>query len=217
MKKIEKIELAYLVLSPLILLLLLYNKIPQIIPKHSNLTGYIDSWADRKILIASIIVNILILAVLDILKYKNLKYKKIINILIILNYNICMSSFFSIYQEKGISVNIYDIGWTFEKVFLIIVANVFLIFGLFSEDLKRNFLLGIRTKWSLESEKIWKKTHKSSKLFTLIVSGINYYLLLNKNLSANFKIIISSISIIIVAIISVTLSKVYYDREKLEN
>jgi uncharacterized membrane protein len=52
---------------------------------------------------------------------------------------------------------------------------LFIYLGILLKNVKRNWLIGIRTPWTLSSEKVWDKTHKlGSKLF--IISGIITFL-----------------------------------------
>lgn len=43
-----------------------------------------------------------------------------------------------------------------------------MVFGNFIQKVKPNYFLGIRTPWTLSSERVWKDTHRvSSKIFVL--------------------------------------------------
>ena len=45
------------------------------------------------------------------------------------------------------------------SIFMIIGA-LFAVIGNYFPSLKPNYFIGIRTPWTLESEKVWKETHK---------------------------------------------------------
>jgi uncharacterized membrane protein len=48
------------------------------------------------------------------------------------------------------------------------LAILFFYLGILVENTKRNWFIGIRTPWTLSSDKIWDKTHKfGGKLFKI--------------------------------------------------
>jgi uncharacterized membrane protein len=52
-----------------------------------------------------------------------------------------------------------------------LIGLLFFYIGILLENAKRNWFIGIRTPWTLSSEKVWNKTHKlGSKMFK--ISGI---------------------------------------------
>jgi len=68
---------------------------------------------------------------------------------------------------------IWNFGIIFNMSLAIIPALGFLFFyiGILLKHLKRNWFIGIRTPWTISSDRVWDKTHKlGSKLF--IISGI---------------------------------------------
>ena len=53
----------------------------------------------------------------------------------------------------------------------IVLGLLFFYTGILCENAKRNWFIGIRTPWTLSSEKVWEKTHKiGGKLFK--VAGV---------------------------------------------
>lgn len=58
---------------------------------------------------------------------------------------------------------------------ILALGFLFIYIGILFKNIKRNWFIGIRTPWTLSSEKVWDKTHKlGSKLF--IISGIITFL-----------------------------------------
>jgi len=67
----------------------------------------------------------------------------------------------------------WNIGARFNMTQLLIpaIGVLFYYCGILVENAKRNWFIGIRTPWTLSSDKVWNKTHKlGSKLFK--ISGI---------------------------------------------
>lgn len=202
----------YLVFSPLVLFFLLFNYIPSVVPQHSNFFLSIDTWGSKYI---SLGIILFLSCVVAFVIYKSKKKDKntISNTIeLIIFYLLNIFFLFSIYQEKGITKNMIDIGWNSQKVFLYLIAVIFLIFGILGNRIPKNSILGIRTKWTLNSEDIWNKTHKKSRIFSLLTSGVNFYILFNPKINYTEKLIFSSISIILFCIVGVCIS--YYYSEK---
>ncbi|MCX6711693.1 MAG: SdpI family protein [Candidatus Woesearchaeota archaeon] len=62
----------------------------------------------------------------------------------------------------------WNLGYTFNMIIFLIPAFTVLLYyaGILIEHAKRNWFIGIRTPWTLSSEKVWNKTHKlGAKLF----------------------------------------------------
>lgn len=107
---------------------------------------------------------------------------------------IAMLFFFIIYLQ--ILVIQWNLGNRFDFVRFLIPAFSVLFFyiGILLEKAKRNWFIGIRTPWTLSSDKVWNKTHQlGSKLFKIaaLVSlggivwpNIAFYLLLGSVLLA---------------------------------
>ena len=73
-----------------------------------------------------------------------------------------------LYME--IAAIIYNLGYSFNfgKIIVPAIAILFYFIGILLTKAKRNFFIGIRTPWTLSSDKIWDETHRlASKLFKL--------------------------------------------------
>lgn len=202
----------YLIFSPTVLFFLLFKYIPDVVPQHGNLVGNIDAWGSKYVSLGSVLF--LSFSIAGIIYRFNKKSKNIVfyNISIVVLYLLTIFFLFSTYQEKGITKNMLDIGWNSQKVFVYLIAVLFLIFGILGNKIPKNNILGIRTKWTLDSETIWNKTHERSRIFSLLTSGVNFYILFNPSIYYTQKMILSSISIIFLCIISIYIS--YYYSEK---
>lgn len=63
---------------------------------------------------------------------------------------------------------LWNLGLKFNMILFLIPAFAVLFYyaGILIEHAKRNWFIGIRTPWTLSSEKVWNKTHKlGAKLF----------------------------------------------------
>ena len=63
-----------------------------------------------------------------------------------------------------------NLGYAFNMNYIIMpaIAVLFYFCGILVENAKRNWFIGIRTPWTLSSDKVWKKTHKlGAKIFKI--------------------------------------------------
>lgn len=54
-----------------------------------------------------------------------------------------------------------NLNWNFAQMISVICGLVFLGFSFTFENLKRNDVIGIKIKWTLESDEVWDKTHRA--------------------------------------------------------
>jgi uncharacterized membrane protein len=80
------------------------------------------------------------------------------------------------------------------------LAILFYYTGILIENAKRNWFIGIRTPWTMSSDKVWDKTHKiGGKLFK--IAGVFTLLAIFFESFAVFFIVVPVISISIYTIV----------------
>ena len=70
---------------------------------------------------------------------------------------------------------LYNLGINFNMTYAIlpVIAILFYLISVLLEKSKRNWFIGIKTPWTLSSDKVWDKTHKlGAKLFRLIAAFV---------------------------------------------
>jgi len=88
---------------------------------------------------------------------------------------------------------------------------MFILMGYYMPRVKHNYMLGIRTPWTLFSEKVWNKTHEESARW-IILAGILY--LLGMFFPEPIGIIIPTIMVIVIFIGITWYSYLLYIQEK---
>ena len=145
---------------PFVLIGLFWNQIPEQVAMHWNIRGDVDRWEEKGF-------NILLLPVLNIGCYllllavpyidpkrraesdqKGLRAFRIIA-------PFFLTGLFLVIFFHWIGVN-FDSG----KAFCLIMSLTFIAFGNYFQNIRPNYFIGIRTPWTLESEDIWRKTHR---------------------------------------------------------
>ncbi|MBU5678608.1 MAG: SdpI family protein [Candidatus Aenigmatarchaeota archaeon] len=168
----EKITLSFILIILLSFLfsIYFYPKIPERMATHWNAKGEVDSYLPKAIgifIIPFSLIPIFIIFYLipkiDPLK-KNIEcFRKYYDIFAIL--------FFLFMLSFHIWIILWNVGITINPQVFLPIAFSFLFFylSILLENAKRNWFVGIRTPWTLSSEKVWKNTHKlGGKLFRIV-------------------------------------------------
>ncbi|HRX44330.1 MAG TPA: SdpI family protein [Candidatus Dojkabacteria bacterium] len=151
---------------------LFYNELPVKMASHWNAQGIVDGYSSR-------VFNVLFFPLLEIFLFLLLTYvpkldpkKKNIK-LFESNYSLFISImmiFMYLVQLQVFLWNI-DIKVPIETSMPILMGILFIFVAHLIQSAKQNYTIGIRTPWTLASEKVWDKTHAlGAKLFR--VGGI---------------------------------------------
>lgn len=168
MKKTTIAALALIIIS-FIIAIWLYPAMPERMASHWNGAGEVDGWMPRfwglflmPILSAGLLLLFLAIPKIDPLK-KNIKkfmkyYDWFIALFIVFLFYIYLLTIF------------WNLEYRFNMTSMIIpaVGILFIYLGILTEHAKRNWFIGVRTPWTLSSDKVWEKTHKlAGKLFKI--------------------------------------------------
>jgi uncharacterized membrane protein len=170
-KNWEKWVLVGLVAASVVLAVCLYGVMPEKMVTHWGISGQPDGWMSKFWGLAMFpLLNIFMLAVYFIVpivepKKENFaqfrgEYDKLMLLVFgVLNYIFVLSYLYNL----GV---VFDMG----KMIMPGLGVMFIVIGSMLSKVKQNYMVGIRTPWTLASEKVWKKTHAlGGKLF--MVSG----------------------------------------------
>lgn len=151
---------------------LFYNELPLSMASHWNAQGVVDGYSSR-------LFNVLFFPLLQIFLFLLLIYipkldpKKMNIKLFEGNYSLFISVimiFMYLVQLQAFLWNI-DIKLPMEVTMPILIGILFIFVAQLIKSAKQNYTIGIRTPWTLASEKVWDKTHElGAKLFR--VGGI---------------------------------------------
>ena len=196
MEKSKIIILGIIALS-FILGIFLYPQMPDKMASHWNIDGQVDSYMSKfwgvflmPIISVGLLFVFMLIPKIDPLKENIEKFRKyfdkfIILIILYLSY----IHFLSIVWNLGAR---FDIG----QFIMPAMGILFYYIGVLIQNSKRNWSIGIRTPWTLSSEKVWDKTHKiAGKLFK--VAGIIAFLGIFFSRNAIFFVIVPVILIIV--------------------
>lgn len=152
--------------------LYLYPKLPEQVPSHWNAQGEVDAWSSKDfavsffpLLTLGIYLLMTFIPLIDPLKKNYLKFSVPyfwFRTLFVLFFSLLY--LYTLWAGLGAEMNI--------SYFIVpVVSILFILIGLFLPKVKKNYFVGIRTPWTIHSEKVWDMTHRfSGKIF--VIAGI---------------------------------------------
>lgn len=209
MKIKNELPIIGIVLLPFIYLAFLWNKLPKTIPIHWNINGEIDRYGEKTdLLLIPILLPLLtylIFLVIPKIDPKNKLNKmgnKLQNLKFLMTTLMSILALFIIYSTKEQSL-------TNPNYVILLIGVLYIILGNYFKTIKPNYFIGIKTPWTLESEYIWKETHKLGGLLWLLggILVILLSLLLNPKLNNIFFLGVTAIISIVPIVYSYTLHK----------
>lgn len=191
-----------IILASFIIGIYFYPKFPERIASHWNADGQVDGymskcWVLFLMPIISVVLFLLFVLIpkIDPLKANIEKFRNYFDSFVVL----IILFLFYLY----LLTVIWNLGKRFNMVHLLVPAFAILFYcaGILIKEAKRNWFIGIRTPWTLSSEKVWEKTHK-----------IGAVLFKGAGIIALFGLIFQKIAIwlVIVPIIFIAIYAVFY-------
>lgn len=178
MKKKSDIYNLILITTALLITVLVYNKLPDLVPIHWNASGEIDGYGPKLFgaLMAPVVMiftwtGMKFLPNVDPRKNNYEKFEKSYSIIV----NVLVTFFLLVHIITLAAALGYNIPA--DKIIFIIAGILSIVIGNYLPKSKSNFFFGIKTPWTLSSEISWRKTHRlGGKLFValgivMILSG----------------------------------------------
>ena len=152
---------------PIIVGLILWNKLPDKIPSHWNVNGEVDSYTSK--FFAVVCMPFIMLAIQWLCAFATISdpkkqnhSEKIYNLVLWIIPLITLVLFTVIYTiSLGVKVEV-------SVVLTILIGVVFVIIGNYLPKCKQNYTIGIKLPWTLNSEENWNKTHRLAGWIWLI-------------------------------------------------
>ena len=192
----KELPLMGIVLLPVCYLAYVWNDLPNKVPLHWNMNGEVDNYGDKSQLVfISILLPLFVYGIFLIIPKIDPKNKlnnmgnKLNAIKILLTTFISAIVIFIIYAASHASYNINFI--------VLLIGILYIVCGNYFKTIKANYFIGIRTPWTLESDEVWKSTHRLGGImwfiggFAIVISSSIL------SIQTNFKLL-TIITIIIV-------------------
>lgn len=149
-----------LIVLPVFVGLLLWNKLPEQVPYHWGVNGEVDGWASKPVAVFVLPVILLVMQWVCILatgldpKAKNVTTTKMMGIVLwiipVLNLFLHVMVWLAAF---GREVNM-------ETVMPLFMGALFVVIGNYLPKCKQSYTMGIKLPWTLDNEENWNKTHR---------------------------------------------------------
>jgi len=161
LKKYKKtlILTTILLLLPMVVGLLLWNRLPEQVPIHWNIEGEVDGWGSRAMLVFFLplfmiaIQWICILATAADPKNKQQADKPIRLVLWLVPVISLITHGATYAAALGLTVEV-------QQLMLPVLGIVFILIGNYLPKCRRNYTIGIKIPWTLHDDENWTKTHR---------------------------------------------------------
>ncbi|WP_236784743.1 SdpI family protein [Anaerococcus ihuae] len=173
-KKESIISIIFSIILFALVNIIFYKKMPETIPTHWNINNEIDDYSSKfsafiKTPIFLILLNIFSCFMLD-NDPKNINKNKLIILIgkatvpLVLLITFMISVFYGL--GKGINVTV---------MVSLFVGFLLIVIGNYLPKTKRNYTVGIKLPWTLNSDENWRKTHRLGG-YTFILGGLAFLL-----------------------------------------
>lgn len=163
MSKITKeIILAILSLAPYTYLAFVWSELPDSVPTHFDMEGNANGWSEKMTLLFmptsfALLLNILLYFLPNFDpknklnemgdRYYTFRFILVVFVSILMTYILYVAS-------KN--------GQSSPNIVFILIGFLFMVLGNYFQAVRPNYFIGIRSPWTLESESVWKKTHRTA-------------------------------------------------------
>lgn len=170
--------IVFLILLTVLATASIYQRLPELIPAHFNWEGQVDRFGSKMELFLLPVLMVILSGIFLILRRSLQKTSeinaKICNqVLVVLLLLFTLLQGWMIHSIQSSSINI-------GSFLFLIFGGLFLYFGSVLKKVERNPWIGLRTKWSLSSDVVWKKSNeavaKYSTLFGFFTLFIGFLL-----------------------------------------
>jgi len=138
-----------------------YSRLPEVVPTHWGLNGQIDQYGSRWTALAMgpamIAFMLLLTIVLPKISPRNFEIDRFVGVF---SYSMVLVTVLMFFLSLVILRATEGAKFAMDKFMM---AGMFLFFALLGNVLgkvRRNFFMGIRTPWTLASERVWDATHR---------------------------------------------------------
>jgi uncharacterized membrane protein len=153
--------------------LLLWNRLPEQMASHWNINDQVDGYMPRSLGVFMLplislgtFLLFLLIPNIDPLKANIAQFREVFNLFIVL-----IIAFMVYIHALTLLWSLGYTGFGMSRAMLPALGLLFIFIGYMLRKAKRNFFIGIRTPWTLSSDKVWDETHRLGAVLFMI-SGV---------------------------------------------
>ncbi|HMB22427.1 MAG TPA: SdpI family protein, partial [Anaerolineales bacterium] len=157
--------------------LLLWNRLPDPMASHWNVNDQVDGTMSRfwgvfmlPLITLAMLVLFLVVPVMDPLKANIAQFREVFNMFIVL-----IVVFMLYVYGLSLAWNLGYTGFKMSAALLPAIGLLFIFAGFMLRQAKRNFFIGIRTPWTLSSDRVWAQTHRVGAALFILCGVIAFF------------------------------------------
>ena len=157
-------------LLPSLIGLILWHKLPELVPIHFNFRGVVDDWAGRPVAVFALpgfflaCQIVCAVAMLHDPRKENTGGKVISILLWVLPVTSIVTCMCIYATALNVQINIAVVCFSLLGVLHIVMGNIL-------PKLRHNYTIGIRTSWTLASQENWHHTHRVAG-WSMVITGV---------------------------------------------
>jgi len=173
--------LLILSLAPIVYVLLLLYFMPDRVPMHMDIRGNITRWWNKENMVMLGAVFSLLMAGIAWSVRPDKKIGKAHHIVVRAAFLMVYARFLQLLlrmmyvSPNATHARLADFDTS--QYFALFFIPLYTLCGLFIHRVKPNWVLGVRSPWTLGSEEVWEYTHSIAGLPFLMASGLNFLIL----------------------------------------
>ena len=148
-----------ILLLPMVIGLILWNKLPEQIPMHWNVAGEVDGWGSKGMLVFYLPLFIVGLQWVCALATSHVPEGKGINWKIS-KLVLWICPYVSLLIHTLVYAKILGYDLAVNIIMPLSFGLMFMVIGNFLPKCKRNYFIGIKVPWALNNDENWNKTHR---------------------------------------------------------
>ena len=158
-------------LSPIVVGLMLWDKLPDSIPMHFNTAGEVDGWGSKAAVVFYLPLFMVAISFLALFataadpKHKNINDKALSLALWVIPAVSILCSTMSYSAALGKEVNVNTVVPTFMGLMFIVIGN-------YLPKCKQSYTVGIKLPWTLNDTENWNSTHRFSGWLWMVCGAV---------------------------------------------
>lgn len=171
--RLTTILVLVLILAATVAGLSLWNRLPEQIASHWNINDQVDGYMSKfwgvflmPLITLGMLLLFLVIPNIDPLKANIAQFRDVFNLFIVL-----LVGFMVYIYALTLLWNLGYTNFGLGKAMMPALGVLFIFVGYMLRKAKRNYFIGIRTPWTLSSDKVWDETHRLGAVL-FIISGL---------------------------------------------
>lgn len=154
--------------------LLLWNRLPDQMASHWNINDEVDGYMSKfwgvfmvPLITLGMFLLFLVIPAIDPLNANIAQFRESFNLFIVL-----FVAFMLYIYGLTLAWSLGYTGFKMSASMLPAIGLLFIFIGFMLRQAKRNFFIGIRTPWTLSSDRVWEKTHRIGSLLFMLSGAL---------------------------------------------